>query len=241
MLPRNIKLLLVDDDKELLELLVVQFKAFGFQMLTATSGDEAVGLIEKMQPQIIVSDYRMKNGDGLKVLQYCKSRNVHHPKVFIISGYSDFSVEELYNEGADGFFSKPFSASELRTNVQRALMEKRQVWSRQPEKTERVFKIKGENLQTIIESGLIRFGRGGVFVQTQESDWQEGMNLNVELQFSQKNIEPLKLHGRVAWVRRVGNRPPGLGLEITYVSPQCFAQITAQTDRPSLKPFIPNV
>ena len=65
MSPKKGKVLLVDDDPDVLKLLELRLKAAGFETVTAASGAEALARLEVDRPQAVLTDLRMEGMDGL--------------------------------------------------------------------------------------------------------------------------------------------------------------------------------
>ena len=58
-------LLLVDDDADILKLLAIRLKASGYQVMTATSGEQALSMAAAERPDLVITDLRMAGLDGL--------------------------------------------------------------------------------------------------------------------------------------------------------------------------------
>lgn len=107
------RILVVDDEPDILELLSEELQFEGFETIEASSGNEA---IEKLQSNIvdaIVSDYKMPNGNGKVLLDFVKNDYNSHPLFYFVSGQADMSFEDALNEGVNKFFYKPFDLEEL--------------------------------------------------------------------------------------------------------------------------------
>jgi len=113
------KLLIVDDEETLTFTLYQAFiKApFECEVVTASSGEEALGRIEDASFDLVITDLAMPGIDGLELLNSIK---LHSPKtrVIIITGFgSDEREEKAYEMGADQYIEKPFDIHELRESV----------------------------------------------------------------------------------------------------------------------------
>lgn len=107
------KLLLVDDEHELLKMVTDILKDAGFEtVLTATSVQEAVLIAKKEKPDLIVLDIMLPDGDGFSLMQQlCAFTNV--PIIFLTA--KDETTDKLLGLGlgADDYISKPFMPQEL--------------------------------------------------------------------------------------------------------------------------------
>ncbi len=109
---KNITVLVIDDEPDILELMEEEFRYCGYNTLTAISGSDAIALLQKNKIDIVVSDYKMPNGNGMVVLDYVNKMN-NRPDFFFVSGQADVSVEDAIRAGAKKFFTKPFDLDEL--------------------------------------------------------------------------------------------------------------------------------
>lgn len=110
---KNIAVLIIDDEPDILELMEEEFRYCGYNTLTATSGNEAVQILQKTPIDIVVSDYKMPNGNGMVVLDYVNKMSQGRPLFYFVSGQADVSIEDALKAGAKKFFTKPFDLDEL--------------------------------------------------------------------------------------------------------------------------------
>jgi DNA-binding response OmpR family regulator/very-short-patch-repair endonuclease/transcription elongation factor Elf1 len=113
------KILLVDDESTLLEVLGGEFSSMGYDVDTALDGDIAVEKIRIEKFQVVILGIRMPRMDGIEVLKFIK-QNYPGLKVIMLSGMSDERTVALArNYGADAFFAKPAQFEELLDQVER--------------------------------------------------------------------------------------------------------------------------
>lgn len=105
------KILIVDDEPSLVELQKELLEAEGFEVITAFSGYKALELISSSEPDIILSDVRMPNGDGIYLLE--ESRKVCDTPMVLVSGYTDINEEQALAKGAAAFLPKPVRLNNL--------------------------------------------------------------------------------------------------------------------------------
>ena len=113
----NHKILLVDDDSDLLEMLLSIFRRAGYTNLqTATSGVEALRMWLEEQPDLIVLDVMMPGMDGFSVLK--EIRRISRVPVLMLTtrGEAEERIEGL-ESGADDYLAKPFLPRELLLRV----------------------------------------------------------------------------------------------------------------------------
>jgi len=118
------KLLVVDDDKDLLEVTEVLLAKKGFEVAIHTNWEDALKEIDTFQPQLILLDVFLNGIDGLDICKQIKSMpNTCHIPVLIFSAYPSVAEKVIYEYGADDFISKPFEVSELITKVHSVLSQ----------------------------------------------------------------------------------------------------------------------
>jgi len=121
----NERILVVDDEEDVLDMCVRMLSLQGYQVSGAHSGPEAIEQAQKEEFDLLLTDVRMPGPSGLQTYQAIKQ---HQPEIIgvVITAYSevDTAIEAL-KLGVDDFLLKPFSLDELRTAVSRALTRKR--------------------------------------------------------------------------------------------------------------------
>ncbi len=115
------KILVVDDEVNMLALLSMILEKDGYQVETALNGEEALGYIEGGGIDLVLSDLVMFKMDGLALLRKCKEVSPSTPFI-IITGYGTISsAVEVVKSGAYDYITKPFDNEELRSAVKKAL------------------------------------------------------------------------------------------------------------------------
>ena len=114
-----LKVLIVDDEPSILMSLEFLMKKEGYQVFIARDGSEAMDIIEKEVPSIILLDIMMPNVDGYEVCYAVKnSLRFEHIKVIFLSAKNkELDMEKGYAVGADLYVTKPFSTRALVAKV----------------------------------------------------------------------------------------------------------------------------
>ena len=118
----NHKILLVDDDRDLLEMLLSIFRRAGFRragytnLKTAVSGAEALRIWREEQPSLIVLDVMMPGMDGFSVLKEIRRTSRIPVLMLTARGEAEDRIEGL-EIGADDYLAKPFLPKELLLRV----------------------------------------------------------------------------------------------------------------------------
>ncbi len=116
------KILLVDDDTLILEVIEMALSYHGYEVITAHDGLEALKLIERDCPDLIVIDLIMPKRSGIAVIQQIRKHPIQKPHVIMVSASSDKKTTSVAIEcGADLFIPKPFDIDELLSEVDLAL------------------------------------------------------------------------------------------------------------------------
>lgn len=115
------KILLVDDEKVNLELTSVIFRNRGFSVLTASNAADAVELVGRERPDIVILDYMMPGMDGSDALKAIKHNFPDTPVIILTGRGSEQIAVELMRGGAADYIRKPFLNQDLLERVERVL------------------------------------------------------------------------------------------------------------------------
>ena len=129
------RMLVVDDEPGMRQLLDTAFTDKGFSVSTASNGDKAVELIRDEAFDVIITDLKMPGRDGLAVLKAAKEKSVDS-KVVLITAYGTIETAvEAMRLGAYDFIAKPFKLAEIELKVAKIVRAKgaERVESREPE------------------------------------------------------------------------------------------------------------
>ncbi len=118
----NQRLLIVDDEPQIRELLGLYLEQKGFEISRAGTSQECLDLVASFEPELVVLDINLAEEDGLKLLTQIK---VQHPdtKVVMLTGmgFDDDLLREALSRGADGYVSKMLPFDELLAAIRRVL------------------------------------------------------------------------------------------------------------------------
>ena len=119
------RILVADDEPDVLRLVRLKLERAGYEVVTATAGDEALHLALTSAPALILLDVTMPGMGGLDACRAIKARlGPRGPRVVMLSarGLAD-DVRGGLESGADGYIVKPFSPNALLAEVQRYLAD----------------------------------------------------------------------------------------------------------------------
>jgi two-component system OmpR family response regulator len=107
------RILVVDDEINIVELLAVSLKFQGFEVHTATSGTAALDLARQIRPDAVILDVMMPGMDGLGVLRRLRADGIDAPALFLTARDSVQDKIAGLTLGGDDYVTKPFSLEEL--------------------------------------------------------------------------------------------------------------------------------
>ena len=120
---RNKRILIVDDDPEIREIITAILDSVGY-MVTAVSGaDPAIALLGNDPPDVILTDIHMAEGDGFELINVVRERGLDIPIVAMSGGSGTFGIDHLEYArklGAVAMVDKPFRGSHLAEAIDRA-------------------------------------------------------------------------------------------------------------------------
>lgn len=115
------KLLVVDDEPNIRELLSASLKFAGFDVHTASNGIEALAATKKHRPDLIVLDVMMPDMDGFEVTRKLRSRGENYPVVFLTAKDDVQDRVAGLTVGGDDYITKPFSLEEVVARIRAVL------------------------------------------------------------------------------------------------------------------------
>ena len=120
---REIKILLVDDEPDILEIVGYNLQQEGFQILTAANGREAVASAKKEHPQLIIMDVMMPEMDGMEACEAIRKIPELNDVIitFLTARNEDYSQVAGFDVGADDYISKPIKPKLLVSKVKALL------------------------------------------------------------------------------------------------------------------------
>lgn len=117
---RPLQLLLIDDEPIVGKRLLPSLAKDGYEVEFCDNGREALARIDAQPFDIVVTDVRMQDVDGLQILEHVKARS-KRAQVIIITGYATLEVaREALAKGACHVIAKPFKPGELREAIVKA-------------------------------------------------------------------------------------------------------------------------
>jgi two-component system KDP operon response regulator KdpE len=124
-MPHPIRILIVDDERQITRVLRGSLESHGYEVFVAQDGLEAMRLYEKASPNLVITDLSMPNMDGVELTQ--SIRKLSDTPIIVLSvREQDQTKVEALDAGADDYMTKPFSTPELLARVRVQLRRHRE-------------------------------------------------------------------------------------------------------------------
>ncbi len=120
MVEKKFVILIIEDEESLSNILASQLTNSDQTVLTSKGGFNALTLIKTAKVDLVITDVRMSEGNGLFLLDKIQNLETKKPKVIVMSGYTDLTEEEILNQGAMAFIHKPFAFEQIDQLVETA-------------------------------------------------------------------------------------------------------------------------
>jgi len=119
------RLLIVDDDQDLLEVVKSILHKKGFDVFVLSDAENIPDTVKSCEPQLILLDVFLAGVDGLEVCKRLKAAPYsRHIPVIIFSAYPRVAETAIYEFGANDFIAKPFEVNELVKKIHKVLSKK---------------------------------------------------------------------------------------------------------------------
>ena len=120
---KDIKILLVDDEQDILEIVGYNLSQEGYQIVTASNGKEAIAKAKKEHPQLIIMDVMMPEMDGMEACENIRKIPELQDTIitFLTARSEDYSQVAGFDAGADDYITKPIKPKVLVSKVQALL------------------------------------------------------------------------------------------------------------------------
>jgi two-component system KDP operon response regulator KdpE len=116
----SLRVLVVEDDREIRSLIQSSLSVEGFEVLTAVSLSEAAALLDNASPQVLVLDLGLPDGDGVELVRRVRKQSAL-PILVVSARHQEAQKIHLLDAGADDYLTKPFSVGELLARIRVAL------------------------------------------------------------------------------------------------------------------------
>ena len=227
------KVLIVDDDPELLTILNSECEIIGCLPFTASGGKEALDILNLTPIDLVISDVVMPKMSGLELLKEVRAKFGIKPEFALMSGHSGVALWDAYHFGADAYLGKPFSIDLLEELINRVNCS----WiGPAPDQH-----MAGQIAMVTGKFSQCHLGRGGIFVPIEIDYLTKGSPVDFSLAGTDTK-DSFSGTGTIRWVRGHGskeNLPAGIGIEISSLNKTSLELFKNKNAAETLIPFIP--
>ena len=235
--PRQVQILIADENSSVRELLVTRFAIFGFQTLLASTAEEAWQKIRSDSSiKILVTGLSKPGMDSHALIKKCKEANPESPRIFAIAGTNQFAAENIFSLGAEGILHQPFDARNLLNITRNSLLNLAERLRYPP------YIAASGHLQTQhpnLKSAAPNFilGRGGFYVSSEKPLPALGQVLSFDFELGEVTLVG---NGVLRWCRGESAAPQMAGVEFTYLKPKSIQSFQAWIEKNPTCAFIPS-
>ncbi len=239
---RRPTILVVDDESALRLALAFDFELRDFRVLQAENGRQALEILESDQDiDIVLTDVLMPVMGGVELLTQIRSSNrFRQPGVVFLTGYSELTLEDAHDRGAEAFFGKPFERIALIEAVDRLLLPPQERWKQSPGSSSARRRIHVRTTAKDSPHASVRLGRGGFFLSAEVAQgFHMREEIDVHLEFGSVSLEG---RGRVLWLRTPSKAAvlrPGAGVEWLSVSEPSLRELLEKLGTQRLRAYVP--
>jgi len=119
------KILIVDDETQIVRLLSMRLEANNYEIVKAYDGNQCTQVAKSEKPDLILLDIKMPMGGGITAFETIRNNEItkNIPIIFITAYPSEQVKKQVIEMGADGFISKPFNSEDLIDKIQSIIGE----------------------------------------------------------------------------------------------------------------------
>jgi CheY-like chemotaxis protein len=224
--------LLVDDEPVLLDMLREFFEHLAGNVFCAGDGVQALQVLTRQRIDLVITDIRMPEMDGITLLKRIKASESYTPSLIFITGFADIGARDAYDLGAEALLEKPIEWDDMIEIARRSLVKPWERWEKQVNlPASSVLSRRFRSLSSAFAEHRIAFGRGGFCIGN--TKFLEQGPVNIALDFMADGYVLLG-QGVIRWLAIEDNQ---MGVELTYVAEKSRARAVKLTERASS--FIP--
>lgn len=164
---KDARILLVDDEPMLRDIMCQWLGRVVGKVICVDHGEQALQALATQQIDLIISDVRMPVMDGITLLKKINAIRGHRPRVIFITGFSDLSLREVLDLGAEAVLEKPIEREDLLNEARRCLTDPEQLWQEPVHAaTQKKLALDFESVAAALRQKRIAFGRRGFSIKS---------------------------------------------------------------------------
>jgi CheY-like chemotaxis protein len=231
------RVLVVDDELELLDIFAAWLRRSGCKVFTAANGAEALKVLEVERVDALISDLRMPIVDGVALVRRIYEIGLVIPSMLFVSAFGDVNVREIHALGVERLIEKPLRRQDLLGALEQSLQEREERWvTPMTEPVERSIAIDMEGLDKATEALTFQLGRGGCrFLCLQPVIAGEKIELAIHIP-----DEDITVHMQ-SDVRWYSDAEKQAGVEFHYLEPAGRSWVVGRINSEAPRSFIPGL
>ncbi|MES2614115.1 MAG: response regulator [Bdellovibrionota bacterium] len=204
--------LVVDDQKNFREAVAFEMEMLGFKTDLAEDGYVGYERAKSSPYSVIISDIRMPNWDGVKLLEEIRKLSPNNPPMILMTGFADTSISKAYDMGVDAFLDKPLNPENFEKIINTLLISSSEQFQRTT--------LEKPNSQIHGNTQYLEIGRRGFFlghvVDPAKYNLGELIDFDLTVENPSLSIKKIKGLGTIRWIRphNEEGQLPGIGVEI---------------------------
>lgn len=232
------KVLIVDDDVDFANFLKTDLSQRGFDVESVNSPELALSKIKYGNYDHILSDMRMPEMNGREMLTELHKIMDKVPHIIFMSGFTDYPLSDLMNEGAVDFVNKPFLIDEVFYHIRNYFIKD----------VERRNKLMTSDVKITrkIKAGIIfeeiSVGKGGCFISANQMPNCDQLHVGKSYEFKIKSEDAnlnYQMQGEVVWKREKESDEAGVGVRFISITPEMNDLINNHIFSNNISSFIP--
>jgi len=239
---RKPRVLIVDDEDEILELLQEHLDEFGFKVYTESEATKALERIPLLYVDFLITDIRMPGMDGYQLTKAIRKTFPNYPIIFMVTGFSQYRLDACLHEGAAGLFAKPIDLDHVNFTLVEHYIDSQyernrflRIDANLPVEVNKTMTLKAGNI-----------GFGGAFIPLERTESWKKLSIKVgglvELRFFLEDSETsIKAITEVVWIRREERpgMPAGFGVRFKQIADDDLEHVREFVRINRIRSFVP--
>lgn len=224
------RILVIDDELSIRDLIINELEANGAECVEAANAADGLSYYKNQHFDVVVSDIRMPDGDGLQFMTQIRSANLPRRPIIFMSAFLDIPRREIYDLGVETIIDKPFKLSQLLELIKTALESPRSTWRKSP-RALAYFDLNVEipSINKPVSAKSYNISKQGMFVHLTDVFPKVNDLVPFKMTMSVSENETKTYQGTllVHWIREKGSKNllPGFGGEFRDLSEQTIEEI----------------